>query len=147
MPLPGTSVKVVDPESLDELPTGQAGMVIVSGPQVMQGYLHDPERTASALKTLDGQRWYVTGDKGYMDEDGFLTLIDRYTRFAKIAGEMVSLTAVENAVRAALEEADTPLMAVSLPDARKGERLVLLSETPRTARQPPRPCAAKAPPT
>ena len=130
MPLPGTSVKVVDPESLDELPTGQAGMVIVSGPQVMQGYLHDPERTASALKMLDGQRWYVTGDKGYMDEDGFLTLIDRYTRFAKIAGEMVSLTAVENAVRAALEEADTPLMAVSLPDARKGERLVLLSETP-----------------
>ena len=128
MPLPGTSIKVVDPKSFEELPTLEPGMIVISGPQVMQGYLDDPQRTEQALKTVDGQRWYVTGDKGFIDEDGFLTLIDRYTRFAKIGGEMVSLSAVETAVKAVIEEPDTPMMAVSLPDANKGERIVLLSE-------------------
>ena len=128
MPLPGTSIKVVDPESFAELPTNEPGMIVISGPQVMQGYLNDPQRTEQALKTVDGQRWYVTGDKGFIDEDGFLTLIDRYARFAKIGGEMISLTAVETAVKEALDDPDTPLMAVSLPDSRKGERIVLLSE-------------------
>ncbi|WP_404473347.1 MFS transporter [Vreelandella venusta] len=74
MPLPGTSIKIVDPERFEELPTGQAGIILISGPQVMQGYLNDPARTAAAIKKLDGSRWYVTGDKGFIDEDGFLTL-------------------------------------------------------------------------
>nr|WP_289134289.1 acyl-[ACP]--phospholipid O-acyltransferase [uncultured Halomonas sp.] len=128
MPLPGTSIKVVDPESFEELPTNEPGMIVISGPQVMQGYLNDPQRTEQALKSFDGQRWYVTGDKGFIDEDGFLTLIDRYARFAKIGGEMVSLSAVEAAVRAVVDDPNIPLMAVSLPDANKGERIVLLSE-------------------
>ncbi|CAM3668382.1 acyl-[ACP]--phospholipid O-acyltransferase [Halomonas sp. FME1] len=130
MPLPGTGFKVVSPESFEELPTGEAGMILISGPQVMQGYLNDAERTTKALRDIDGQRWYVTGDKGFLDEDGFLTLIDRYARFAKIGGEMVALGAVEQAVKAALEEPDTALMAVNIPDSRKGERIVMLSETP-----------------
>ncbi len=46
-------------------------MIVISGPQVMQGYLDDPQRTEQALQTVDGQRWYVTGDKGFIDEDGF----------------------------------------------------------------------------
>ncbi|BBI75974.2 hypothetical protein HAALTHF_51730n [Vreelandella aquamarina] len=128
MPLPGTSIKVVDPESFEELPTNEPGMIVISGPQVMQGYLNDPQRTEQVLKSFDGQRWYVTGDKGFIDEDGFLTLIDRYARFAKIGGEMVSLSAVEAAVRAVVDDPNIPLMAVSLPDANKGERIVLLSE-------------------
>ncbi|MCA1773704.1 MAG: AMP-binding protein, partial [Halomonas sp.] len=78
MPLPGTSVKIVNPESFAELPTSETGMILISGPQVMQGYLNDPQRTARAIKDLDDQRWFVTGDKGFIDEDGFLTLIDRY---------------------------------------------------------------------
>ena len=53
-------------------------MILISGPQVMQGYLNDPKRTAAAIKELDGQRWFVTGDKGFIDEDGFLTLIGRW---------------------------------------------------------------------
>lgn len=129
MPLPGTSFKIVDPESFEELTTGEAGMILISGPQIMQGYLNAPQRTAQALREMDGQFWYVTGDKGFIDEDGFLTLIDRYARFAKIGGEMISLSAVEGAVKAALEEPDNGLMAVSIPDSRKGERIVLLSET------------------
>ncbi|BCB06944.1 acyl-[ACP]--phospholipid O-acyltransferase [Vreelandella venusta] len=75
MPLPGTSFKIVEPESFAEQPTGEVGMILISGPQVMQGYLNDPKRTATAIKELDGQRWFVTGDKGFIDEDGFLTLI------------------------------------------------------------------------
>ncbi|AYF32662.1 acyl-[ACP]--phospholipid O-acyltransferase [Vreelandella alkaliphila] len=78
MPLPGTSFKIVEPESFAEQPTGEAGMILISGPQVMQGYLNDPKRTAAAIKELDGQRWFVTGDKGFIDEDGFLTLIGRH---------------------------------------------------------------------
>ena len=78
MPLPGTSFKIVEPESFAEQPTGEAGMILISGPQVMQGYLNDPKRTAAAIKELDGQRWFVTGDKGFIDEDGFLTLIGRW---------------------------------------------------------------------
>lgn len=78
MPLPGTSFKIVEPESFAEQPTGEAGMILISGPQVMQGYLSDPKRTAAAIKELDGQRWFVTGDKGFIDEDGFLTLIGRW---------------------------------------------------------------------
>ncbi|BBI48936.1 hypothetical protein HORIV_13570 [Vreelandella olivaria] len=71
MPLPGTSFKIVDPESFEELPTGEAGMILISGPQIMQGYLNDPDRTAKALHESDGHRWYITGDKGFIDEDGF----------------------------------------------------------------------------
>ncbi|MGM0826009.1 MAG: acyl-[ACP]--phospholipid O-acyltransferase [Pseudomonadota bacterium] len=130
MPLPGTSFKIVDPESFAELPTGAAGMILISGPQVMQGYLNDPEGTAAAIKTLDGQRWYVTGDKGYIDEDGFLTLIDRYARFANLGDEVISLSAVERAVKTAVDEPNTDLMAVAVADHDKGERIVVLSETP-----------------
>lgn len=77
MPLPGTSCKIVDPESFAELTTGEAGMILISGPQVMKGYLSDPQRTDAAIKELDEQRWFVTGDEGFIDEDGFLTLIAR----------------------------------------------------------------------
>lgn len=71
MPLPGTSFKIVDPDSFEELPTGEVGTILISGPQIMQGYLNDPQRTAAAIKKLDGQRWYITGDKGFIDEEGF----------------------------------------------------------------------------
>ncbi|WP_249979179.1 acyl-[ACP]--phospholipid O-acyltransferase [Vreelandella olivaria] len=84
MPLPGTSVKIVDPDSFEELPTGETGMILISGPQVMQGYLNDSKRTGQVLREIDGTNWYITGDKGFIDEDGFLTLIDLNTRFAKI---------------------------------------------------------------
>ena len=61
-----------------------------------------------------------------MDDDGFLTIIDRYSRFAKLGGEMISLTQVEAQAREALARPDADLVAVNLPDPRKGERIVLL---------------------
>jgi len=92
----------------------------------MKGYLADPEKTAEVIVELDGQRWYKTGDKGRQDEDGFLTIVDRYSRFAKLGGEMISLTQVEEQVRQVLAEPELELVAVNLPDPKKGERIVLL---------------------
>ncbi|MCB1905308.1 MAG: acyl-[ACP]--phospholipid O-acyltransferase, partial [Gammaproteobacteria bacterium] len=70
-------------------------------------------------------RWYKTGDKGHLDEDGFLTIVDRYSRFAKIGGEMISLGAVEAAIGKLLPE-NAEVLATALPDGKKGEKVVLL---------------------
>ncbi len=126
LPLPGTSFRVVDPVTLEALPPGEDGLILIGGVQVMKGYLNAPEKTADAVVKLDGTRWYKTGDKGHVDEDGFLTIVDRYSRFAKLGGEMISLGAVEEQVRRVLATPDLELVAVNLPDERKGERIVLL---------------------
>jgi len=127
LPLPGSSFKIVDPESFEALSTGEEGMILIGGTQIMKGYIGDPEKTASVIKEIDGIRWYVTGDKGRLDEDGFLTIVDRYSRFAKVAGEMVSLGLVEREIVTVLEENDQ-VAVVALPDTKKGEKLVLLLE-------------------
>ncbi len=121
-PLPGTSVRVVDPDSFEPVPVGTAGMVVVKGPNVMQGYLDRPDLTAKAMR--DG--WYVTGDIAVLDEDGFLTITDRLSRFAKIGGEMVPHGRVEEALHQAAES-DVQVFAVtSVPDEKKGEQLAVL---------------------
>lgn len=126
MPLPGSAFCIVDPDTLQELPIGDAGLVLIAGPQLMKGYLHAPEATERALLYRDSVCWYRTGDKGYLDADGFLTLVDRYSRFAKIGGEMISLAAVESAVVSALADASAEVTAVALPAQDKGEYIVLL---------------------
>lgn len=126
LPLPGTSFRIVDPDTLEVLPTGTDGLILIGGPQVMKGYLHAPDKTAASVVELDGQRWYKTGDKGHVDEDGFLTIVDRYSRFAKLGGEMVSLSAIEQQVRSLLNAPELELVAVNLPDEKKGEKVVLL---------------------
>lgn len=126
MALPGSQFLIVDPETNEPLPTGEAGMILIGGCQVMVGYLKDEERTKSVTVMIDGKRYYRTGDKGYLDEDGFLTIVDRYSRFAKLGGEMVSLGAVEKKIQ------DTPVLTgcdyavTSIPDSAKGEKIVLL---------------------
>jgi len=126
LPLPGTCFRIVDPVSLEPLAPGEDGLVLISGVQVMKGYLGAPALTAEAILELDGQRWYKTGDKGRQDRDGFLTIVDRYSRFAKLGGEMISLSQVEEQVRRVLAEPELELVAVSIPDPRKGERIILL---------------------
>ena len=127
LPLPGSSFKIVDPESFESLKTGEEGMILIGGTQIMKGYIGDPEKTEAVIKKIDGIRWYVTGDKGRLDEDGFLTIVDRYSRFAKVAGEMVSLGLVESEIGKILGE-HNQISLSALPDVKKGERLVLLLE-------------------
>ena len=126
MPLPGTSFRIVDPVTMKELPTGEDGLILIGGTQIMLGYLNDPVKTGQVIVEIDGRRWYKTGDKGHLDEDGFLTIVDRYSRFAKLGGEMISLTAVEEAVRNALKKPELELVAVNVTDEKKGEKIVLI---------------------
>ena len=127
LPVPGSSFRIVDPESFKTLPIGEEGMILIGGTQIMKGYLNDPEKTASVIKEIDGIRWYVTGDKGRLDEDGFLTIVDRYSRFAKIGGEMVSLGLVEQEIGKIVQE-NEKIAITAIPDAKKGEAVVLLFE-------------------
>ncbi|WP_415885369.1 acyl-[ACP]--phospholipid O-acyltransferase [Neptuniibacter sp. QD37_6] len=128
MALPGSTFRIVDPDTLEELPTGEDGLILIGGTQIMQGYLNNREKTEAAVVEMDGLRWYLSGDKGHVDEDGFLTIVDRYSRFAKIGGEMVSLTSVEGQVRELLNAPELPLVAVNLADNKKGEKVILLVE-------------------
>jgi len=125
-PLPGTRIRIVDPDTFKPLPTGDEGLVLISGTQVMKGYLDDPERDAMTITEMDGLRWYHTGDKGKLDDDGFLTIIDRYSRFAKLGGEMVSLGAVEQFLDNLVDDSEVELLAVALPAPSKGEQVVVL---------------------
>ncbi|MBT4911605.1 MAG: AMP-binding protein [Alphaproteobacteria bacterium] len=123
----GTEFRIVDPDSLEPIPTGEDGLILIGGPQIMKGYLKMPEKTAEVIELIDGFRWYRTGDKGHLDEDGFLTIVDRYSRFAKIGGEMISLTTVEEEILDALNTKDIEIAATCLPDQRKGEKIVILA--------------------
>ena len=121
-PLPGVSVRVVDPDTFESLPIGTAGMLLVKGPSVMQGYLGREELTAKAMH----HGWYITGDIAFVDEEGFLTITDRLSRFSKIGGEMVPHGQVEETLLQAAG-AETQVLAVAgIPDERKGEQLVVL---------------------
>jgi acyl-[acyl-carrier-protein]-phospholipid O-acyltransferase/long-chain-fatty-acid--[acyl-carrier-protein] ligase len=121
-PLPGVSVQIVDPDSFASLPPGTPGMLLVRGPNVMNGYLGRDDLTAKAMR--DG--WYITGDIAMLDDDGFLTITDRLSRFSKIGGEMVPHGRVEEALHLAAG-LDTQAFAVTgIPDERKGEQLAVL---------------------
>jgi len=127
LPFPGSCFKIVDPESFEELEVGKDGMILIGGTQIMKGYLGNPEKTKEVIKEMDGIRWYVTGDKGHIDEDGFLTIVDRYSRFAKIGGEMVSLGLVESSISKVVDE-NSSIAITAVPDSKKGEKVVLLLE-------------------
>lgn len=119
-PIPEVAAKIVDPNSWEPLPTNVEGLLLVKGPNRMLGYLDQPERTEEALH--DG--WYVTGDIALIDDEGFLKITDRLSRFSKIGGEMAPHLKVEEAVYAAAPECRCAVTGV--PDPNRGERLVLL---------------------
>jgi len=125
-PLPGMSVKIIDPETLQTLPVNQPGLLLVRGPNVMQGYLNQPEKTAAVLQ--DG--WYNTGDIAMLDEDGFLRVTDRLSRFSKIGGEMVPHIKVEDKLHELAHATEQMFVVTAVPDERKGERLMVLYTLP-----------------
>lgn len=124
--MPGMCARIVDPETGADLPATSTGILWLKGANVFGGYLRDPEKTAAAFK--DG--WFITGDLGRFDEQGFLYIEGRLSRFSKIGGEMVPHGTVEQKIFEAFswEVGDTPILAVvGIPDAAKGEQLVLVT--------------------
>src|SRR5262249_17384444 len=91
-PIPGVAARIVEPESLTPLGAGREGLILFRGANVMQGYLNRPEATAAVIR--DG--WYLTGDIGRFDDEGFITITDRLSRFSKIGGEMVPHQRIED---------------------------------------------------
>jgi len=124
-PVPGVAVKVVHPETGADLGCGQEGLLLVRGPNVMKGYYGRPDLTAQVVR--DG--WYVTGDMARIDEDGFIFITGRLSRFSKIGGEMVPHGVVEeqlNRLLGAEEDGQLKAAVTAIPDERKGERLVVV---------------------
>jgi acyl-[acyl-carrier-protein]-phospholipid O-acyltransferase/long-chain-fatty-acid--[acyl-carrier-protein] ligase len=132
-PVPSVSAKVVHPETYEDEPLGSPGMLLIKGPNVMKGYLGQPEETSKVMH--DG--WYITGDIAFIDTDGFIHITGRLSRFSKIGGEMVPHIRIEEAIQKILnlDEGQLNVVVTSIPDERKGERLIVvhtpLSMTPQ----------------
>jgi len=118
-PIPGVAAKVVNQHTGEGPLLNQEGLLLVKGPNLMSGYLHQPARTAEVIK--DG--WYVTGDIARIDDDGFIFITDRLSRFSKIGGEMVPHIKIEDTINDILGELASAVTAV--PCDMKGEKLVV----------------------
>lgn len=126
-PLPGVVVRSVDPATREPLGVNQEGLLLIKGPNVMLGYWNRPEKTAAVIK--DG--WYDTGDMGMVDDEGFVHITGRISRFSKIGGEMVPHLKIEESLSRICEDpanidAGIQVAVTSIPDAKKGERLIVL---------------------
>ncbi|MBL8709923.1 MAG: MFS transporter, partial [Rhodospirillaceae bacterium] len=117
-PIPGVAARIVDPDTYAERAPGEEGLLLLKSPARMLGYLNNPEKTAEVLR--DG--WYVTGDIAVLDDDGFIRITDRLSRFSKIGGEMVPHLKVEEAMLRI--PGISGANVTSIPDPAKGERLV-----------------------
>ena len=128
--MPGMTARIRDPETGEELPLFQSGMLWLRGANLFEGYLKDTDRTTDVLQ--DG--WYKTGDLGRLDEDGFLFIEGRMNRFSKIAGEMIPHLTIEQKIAEALKhpiDGEGPtVVVVGIPDEKRGESLVALTTLP-----------------
>ena len=129
--VPGLSARIRDPETGEDLDIFQSGMLWLRGANIFEGYFKETDQTTAVLQ--DG--WYKTGDVGRLDEDGFLFIEGRMSRFSKIAGEMVPHLTVEQKIVEAMDlhpaAGDGPAVAVvGIPDEKKGESLVALTTVP-----------------
>jgi acyl-[acyl-carrier-protein]-phospholipid O-acyltransferase/long-chain-fatty-acid--[acyl-carrier-protein] ligase len=124
--LPGMAAEIRDAETDRKVSLHDTGMLWLKGPNIFEGYLDAPEQTADVLR--DG--WFKTGDIGRFDEDGFLYIEGRLSRFSKIGGEMVPHETVEQKIISVLpggEHSERIIAIVGIADEAKGEALVLLS--------------------
>jgi acyl-[acyl-carrier-protein]-phospholipid O-acyltransferase/long-chain-fatty-acid--[acyl-carrier-protein] ligase len=118
---------VFDPETGAMLGANKEGLLKIKGPNIMLGYLNRPDKTAESIQ--DG--WYNSGDMAVIDDDGFIRITGRMSRFSKIGGEMVPHILVEQAIAKILEDemaddASILCAVTSVPDEKKGERLIVL---------------------
>jgi long-chain acyl-CoA synthetase len=119
MPLPDVEVRVVDPAGGGRLPAGEVGEILIRAPQLMVGYWDDPEETAITVRTHDGERWLHTGDLGYLDDDGYLFIVDRMKDLIKTHGYQVWPREIEEVL--ATHPAVAEVGVAGVPDEAKGE--------------------------
>tara|TARA_R110002096_G_scaffold84777_2_gene195521 strand:+ start:296 stop:2446 length:2151 start_codon:yes stop_codon:yes gene_type:complete len=126
--IPGVAVRLTDPETHEPLPVHSSGMIWLRGANIFQGYLNLPDKTAEVMQN----GWFMTGDIGRVDEDGFLYIEGRLSRFSKIGGEMVPHETVEDHINKVqgLADDERRIAIVGVPDEAKGEALILLSSDP-----------------
>jgi len=119
IPTLNTDSRVIDPETLQEVPQGTVGEIVTHGPQVFQGYWRNPQATAAAFIQLDGKKFFRTGDLGYVDEDGYFFLVDRLKRMINCSGFKVWPAEVEAQMyqHPAIQEA----CVIAAKDAHRGE--------------------------
>lgn len=119
IPFMSTDARVIDPDTLAEMPVGEAGEIIIHGPEVFQGYWKRPDATAAAFIELDGKRFFRSGDLGKVDEDGYFFLTDRLKRMINASGFKVWPAEVEALMyrHPAIQEA----CIISTPDSYRGE--------------------------
>ena len=130
--IPGVAAAVFDPESNTKLTANHEGLLKIKGPNIMLGYLNQPAKTAELI--TDG--WYNSGDMAVIDDDGFIRITGRMSRFSKIGGEMVPHILIEQEIAKVLEEdasedAGIQCAVTAVSDPRKGERLVVLHKPMR----------------
>ena len=119
VPIFNTDSRVIDPETLQEVPQGTVGEIVTHGPQIFQGYWRNPEATEAAFIALDGKKFFRTGDLGYVDEDGYFFLVDRLKRMINCSGFKVWPAEIEAQMykHPAIQEA----CVIGAKDAHRGE--------------------------
>ncbi len=124
IPIFDTEARVVDPQTLQELPVGEVGEIIVSGPQVFRGYWNNPQGTAEAFVAIDGKRFFRTGDLARVDAEGYFFLVDRLKRMINASGFKVWPAEVESLMyqHPAIQEA----CVIAAPDAHRGETVKVI---------------------
>ncbi|MBI2803784.1 MAG: AMP-binding protein [Planctomycetes bacterium] len=123
LPIPGVAARIVHRDTLQDVPQGEEGFLIMYGANVMKGYLGRDDLTQK--KIIDGG-WYITGDLAFLDSEGFITITGREERFAKVGGEMVPLEKVEDELHLILKTNEKVCAVTAIPDAKKGERIIVL---------------------
>jgi fatty-acyl-CoA synthase len=124
VPLFDVDSRIVDPLTLNQLPAGETGEIVIDAPQVMQGYWRNPQATRAAFIDLEGRRFLRTGDLGYVDDDGYFFLADRLKRMINVSGYKVWPAEVEALLyqHPAIEE----VCVIGASDPRSGETVKAL---------------------
>lgn len=118
IPMPGVDVRIMDVETgTKEMPLGEVGEIVTSGPQLMTGYLGLPDESARALREIDGVRHMYSGDVGYMDDDGYIFLCDRAKDMLVVGGFKVFSVEIEDKLKAHPDVAESAI--VGAPDAKR----------------------------